>query len=90
MQISWHINTGQNDPCYALTKFFCACILGLKVNTEKKTKVMVSEMEKKLFKNKIDPCSLWEKSHGQFSAVHKMWKLGSWHMCKIRELLLGW
>ena len=26
--------------------------------------------------------SLWEESHGQFSVVHKMWKLGSWQMCK--------
>ena len=26
--------------------------------------------------------SLWEDSHGQFSVVHKMWKLGSWQMCK--------
>ena len=26
--------------------------------------------------------SLWEKSHGQFSVVQKIWKLGSWHMCK--------
>ena len=29
MQISWHINTDQNDPCHALTYFFHACILGL-------------------------------------------------------------
>ena len=29
--------------------------------------------------------SLWEKSHGQFSVVHKMWKLDSWQMCKTKE-----
>ena len=29
--------------------------------------------------------SLWEESHGQLSAVHKMWKLGSWQMCKNKE-----
>ena len=28
--------------------------------------------------------SLLEESHGQFSVVHKMWKLGSWQMCKNR------
>ena len=28
--------------------------------------------------------SLWEESHGQFSVAHKMWKLGSWQMCKNR------
>ena len=29
--------------------------------------------------------SLWEESNGQFSVVHKMWKLGSWQMCKNKE-----
>ena len=30
--------------------------------------------------------SLWEESHGQFSVVHKMWKLGSWQMCKNKRV----
>ena len=42
---------------------------------------MVSGSEGKLFKSKIDPCGVY-RSHGQFSVVHKMWKLGSWQMCK--------
>ena len=29
--------------------------------------------------------SLWKESHGQFSVVHKMWKLGSWQMCKNKK-----
>ena len=29
--------------------------------------------------------SLWEDSHGQFSVVHKMWKLASWQMCKNKR-----
>ena len=29
--------------------------------------------------------SLWEESHSQFSVVHKMWKLGSWQMCKNKN-----
>ena len=27
----------------------------------------------------------WEESHGQFSVVREMWKLGSWQMCKNKE-----
>ena len=27
----------------------------------------------------------WEESRGQFSVVHKMWKLASWHICKIKR-----
>ena len=26
--------------------------------------------------------SLWEETNGQFSVLHRMWKLGSWQMCK--------
>ena len=33
--------------------------------------------------------SLREKSHGQFSVVHKMWRLDSRQMCKNKELPLG-
>ena len=29
--------------------------------------------------------SLWEENYGQFSVAHKMWKLGSWQMCKNIE-----
>ena len=47
---------------------------GFKVNI-RKTKVMVSWSEGELFKNKIDSCGVCGRSHGQFSVVHKMWKL---------------
>ena len=57
---------------------------GLKVNT-RKTKLMASGSEGDLFKSKIDPCGVCGRSHGQFSVVHKMWKLGSWQMCKNKE-----
>ena len=30
--------------------------------------------------------SLWGESHGQFSVVHKMWKLGSWKMYKNKRV----
>ena len=29
--------------------------------------------------------SLWEESCAQFGVVHKIWKLGSWKMCKNKE-----
>ena len=58
---------------------------GLKVNT-RKTKLMVSGSEDELFKSKIDLCGVVVgESHGEFSVVHKMWKLGSWQMCKNKE-----
>ena len=57
---------------------------GLKVNT-RKTKLMVNGSEGELHKSKIDPCGVCGKSHGQFSVVHKIWKLGSWKMCKNIE-----
>ena len=34
--------------------------------------------------------SLWEENGGQFSVVLKIWKPGSWQMCKNKELPLGW
>ena len=53
----------------------------LKVNT-RKTKVMVSGSKGKLFNSvRKENYSI----HGQFSVVHKMWKLGSWQMCKNKE-----
>ena len=59
---------------------------GLKINT-RKTKVMVSGSEGKLFKNKIDPCVVCGRK-GQFSVVHKMLKLGSLQMCTNKESYL--
>ena len=53
---------------------------GLKVNT-RKTRVR----RKTIQKQDRSMWSLWEESHGQFSVVHKMWKLGSWQMCKNKE-----
>ena len=58
---------------------------GLRVGTRKQ-KVMVSGLEGEIFRSKIDPCGvLWEESHGQFSVVHKMYKLCSQQMCKNKE-----
>ena len=55
---------------------------GLKINT-RKTKVTVSGRRRRAVqKQDRSMWSLWEESHGQFSVVHKMWKLGSWQMCK--------
>ena len=57
---------------------------GLKVNT-RKTKLMVSGSEDKLFKSKIDPCAVCgRESHGQFSVVYKMY-LNSWKMSKNKK-----
>ena len=57
---------------------------GLKVNT-RKAKVMVRGSEGEIFKSKIDPCGVCG-SYDQFSnVVHKMWKLGSWQMCKNKK-----
>ena len=58
---------------------------GLKINT-KETKLMVSGLEGKLCKKQHRSMwRLWEESHSHFSVVHKMWKLGSWQMCKKKE-----
>ena len=57
---------------------------GLKVNT-RKTKVMVSRSEIELFKSKIDPCGVCGRRAMADSVLHKMWKLGSWQMCKNKE-----
>ena len=58
---------------------------GLKVNT-RKTKVIVSGSKKRTIqKQDRSMWSLWEESHGQFSVVHKMRKLGSWQMCQNKE-----
>ena len=47
---------------------------------------MVSELEKTIQVQDRFMCTLWEESHGQFSAVHKMWKLGSWQICKNKKV----
>ena len=58
---------------------------GLKVNT-RKTKLMVRRVRRRTIqKQDRSMWSLWEESHGQFSVVHKMWKLGSWQMCENKE-----
>ena len=54
---------------------------GLKVNT-RKTK---NDGRRTIQMQGRFMWSLWEKSHGQFSVVHEMWKLGSWQMCKNKE-----
>ena len=57
----------------------------LKINT-RKTKLMVSGSEDKLFKSKIDQCAVCgRESHGQFSVVYKMWYLNSWKMSKNKK-----
>ena len=63
---------------------------GLKVNT-RKTKLMVSGSEGKLYKNKIDPCGVCGKRVMANSVMCT--KCGSWvhgKCAKIRELPLGW
>ena len=57
---------------------------GLKVNTRKKSdgkRVGGRTVQKQ----GRFMWSLWEESNGQFSVVHKMWKLGSWQICKNKE-----
>ena len=57
---------------------------GLKVNT-RKTSDGKRVKRRTIQKQDRSVWSLWEESHDQFSVVHKMWKLGSWQMCKNKE-----
>ena len=58
---------------------------GLEVNTRKNEIDGKRIRRQTIQKQDRSMWSLWEKSHGQFSIVHKMWKLGSWQMCKNKE-----
>ena len=50
-----------------------------------KNKIDKRDLRRTVQKQDKSLWSLWEESDGQFSVVHKMWKLGSWQMCKNKE-----
>ena len=58
---------------------------GLKVSTRKNKFYGKRVGRRAIQKQNRSMWSLWEESHGQFSVVHKMWKLGSWLMRKNYE-----
>ena len=58
---------------------------GLKVNTKKNKSDGKCVGRRTIQKQDRSMWSMWEENHGQFNVVHKMWKLGSWQMCKNKE-----
>ena len=57
---------------------------GLNVNT-RKTKSNGKRVGRRTIQNQDRSMRSLLEHHGQFSVVHKIWKLGSWQMCKNRE-----